>query len=146
MITIPTFFLFRDYVYESSDNIVLQNADSMANELINAATQIHYEGVPSKIILNLEVPKQIKNMLIAEVSSDEYYLVINLATTNGYVNHFYRSDVPIKRDTSKIQKDCYGSTATNCKLYYFDENEISPGKKNFRIQAQKDGTYIQAVS
>lgn len=144
-VTIPSFFLFRNFIYESNDNIIMQNVDNMANQLLSTAVEIQYQGVPSKIILNLDVPRQIKNMSIAEVKEGEYYLIVNVTTSNREVEKIYKSDVPIRRNNPQMQGNCYGSTGTLCKIYYFNENEISPGKKNFKILAQNDGTHIEAV-
>ncbi|MBI3027377.1 hypothetical protein HYY70_04640 [Candidatus Woesearchaeota archaeon] len=145
LIAVPSILLFKNYVYESNENIVLQNIDKLANELLNTATQIYYLGTPSRIVLSVEFPDKIENISIVEISPQEYYMVFNVTTSKGEKELLYSSKVPIKRSISITENNCYGSTQTSCNFYYFNESEIMPGPKSIRIEARGDGVYIEGI-
>jgi hypothetical protein len=146
LISVPSIFLFRTYIYESSDKIIIEKVDKVANELITTATEIYYRGAPSRIVIELEMPKQIKNISIVEVgNAKEFFLVFNITTTEGELELFYESDIPINRSGVPIvQNGCFGSSE-NCNLYYFNENETSPGLKNFKIEAKGGKVQIEGI-
>lgn len=144
LIALPSLYLFRGYVVESNDKIVAGAVERAANGLISTATEIYYRGVPSKIVLQIEMPQQIQYIRIIEVSSNEYYLVFNVSTSDGSLELVYDSPIPIKKGSFTAKENCYNSKTT-CKIYSFSEIEVSSGIKNFKIEAKQDGVYIDGT-
>ncbi len=147
MILIPTVYVFREYVVQSSDDIVVNNIDRIAKTIIDTSRDMFYLGDPSKIIIDLEMPEKIEAIWLMDNSDDEnavvyeYFLMFKLNLKDGPQDFYYASDFPIKclecktnvlNDPVDLSQQC---GTNNFKCYRFLEPHYSPGIKHFKIEA-----------
>lgn len=134
-------YIFRGYAISSMDRIIENKVDIVAHALIDNAREIYYLGEGSKKIVTVEMPEQVVNITALNVDG-EYYLIFNITISTGQKELFYESDVQIRNEKGNYidTPDCYGSSGTTCYFYYFKPEEISPGIKNFKVEAKKDTT------
>ena len=158
MILIPTIYVFREYVMESSDEIVINNVNRVARTLIDGSREIFYLGAPSKVIVDLEMPERVESMWLMDNSDEpmdaktiEYFLMFKLNLQNGPEDFYFASEVPIKceecktnsnKDPIELNENCEKTiinqedgTETKFKCYRFLEFNYSPGVKHFKIEA-----------
>lgn len=85
------------YVYSDSikDQLVLNQVENFANNLINSAESVYFSGEPSKIVVNLYLPDRVENISIIYDS-----LVISTITSNGINVRAYESRVPLEGSLS----------------------------------------------
>ncbi|MBN2423297.1 hypothetical protein JXB41_08800 [Candidatus Woesearchaeota archaeon] len=106
MILIPGMYLFRNYVASSNDQIIEQRINLIANEILNTAREMYYVGVPSKRVIEIDMPDEIANMGVffydggdggdGDPENDEYQLIFVAETNEGRVKYYFQSDIPIK--------------------------------------------------
>jgi hypothetical protein len=142
MIILPAVYLFRNYAYESNENLVQNRIYEISNTLMTSARKLYYYGPPSKTTLTLEMPPQVDNMFILVYESpisqeeNEYYLGFKIA---GRKELLIESDVPIstpediwqKGNCTRLEQDCEGQN----KCYCFPDKFYSKGKKIYTLEA-----------
>ncbi|MBU0757116.1 MAG: hypothetical protein KKF44_03545 [Nanoarchaeota archaeon] len=102
MFLIPGMYLFRNYVETSNDRIIEQKINQLAGELINTAREMYFFGVPSKRVIEVEMPEEVANMAVyfneqdpTDKKDDEYTLIIVVESSGSRINYYYQFDVPI---------------------------------------------------
>ena len=140
-ILVAGMYIFRGYAMGSRDKIIENKVELISNAFIDNAREIYFLGEGSKKVVTIEMPDQVENIIAFDAGGKEFYLIFNILTSSGQKELFYKSDVLIKKDSiTSIHYDdpasCHG--ADSCDFYYFRDNEISAGIKNFMIEAKKD--------
>lgn len=143
LITIPTIYLFRNYIVESSGRIAQQRLEVVAKDIIDNAREVYYLGAPSRVVIEVEMPDDVKNMY-AISGSNEYYLAFDVYTQHGENTRYFESDVKIKPApvcASCPQPIC--ETGFTCEV--FENKFFTPGKKQLRIETKSDisETYVE---
>ena len=120
MILLPGIYLFRNYVFESNDQILTSRLDNIADMILLKAKKMHYYGPPSKSTIQIDMPPQIGNMYILSnpdnLDNAEYYLMFTLLSSRGPEQVSYYSDVPLKaKETAPCGEDI--CIDTGCDYY-----------------------------
>jgi hypothetical protein len=136
MIILPAVYLFRNYAYESNENLVEGRMYEIGNTLITSARKLYYYGPPSKTAISLEMPPQVDGMFIlvyndTDPEKNEYYLGFKIAGKKELIIDSY---VPINvsqnsTPTQKIEQ------CNNQVCYYLPEKFYSKGKKIYTLEA-----------
>ncbi len=133
-------YVFREYAISSSDTIIENKVNIVANALIDNAREIYYLGESSKKVVTVEMPEGVEMISALKVTGtpNEYYFVFKITTSAGDKELLYQSDVELRKEiTGSPTIVCY-SLATNPSCYDFEENWFSPGIKTFSIEAKKE--------
>jgi uncharacterized protein (UPF0333 family) len=131
MIIIPSVFLFRDYIFESNDKIMQARLSEVAGQIMTKAQKMHYYGPPSKSTVQVDMPPQVVNMYIMNVSSD-YYLMFTVLTNNGQIEMDFMSEIPLipgEEPASCTVPGCQGT----CRC--FTERYFTSGLKNIQTES-----------
>ena len=122
---LPTTYLFFRYSAQSNEQIIDSQINQIGNSIIDTAEIVYFSGKDSKIILELNIPKNIESVYIL----GDRELVFTRVSEIGIneVVFFSSVDVPIKSDAAS--------------LAYI----ASPGIKKVRIQAVDDGSGLKAL-
>ena len=97
-VVIALFALSQYYVGEVKTTVNSNQADQIAKLIVENAEIVYYHGEPSKITLNVQMPKGIENI-------DIYENEISFTLTRGdrTIDIFYPSSVPMQGDISTTQ-------------------------------------------
>jgi hypothetical protein len=144
MILLPGIYLFRNYAFESSDQITTARLNEVSNIILMKAKKMYYYGPPSKSTIELDMPPQLGSMYVIanpdNTEETEYYLGFSLLTSRGTEEITYYSDVPLKIAGLNITGNCdvcldydYCSCGN---MTYYDE-----GRKNIQVTASDDCDY-----
>jgi hypothetical protein len=142
MIILPAVYLFRNYAYESNENLVEGRMYEIGNTVITSARKLYYYGPPSKTAINLEMPPQVDSMFILvyngiKPEENEYYLGYQIA---GKKEILIDSQVPLNvspnTDISlyqckNLEQDCNPPKMCYC----FPDKFYSKGKKIYTLEA-----------
>jgi len=133
MLILPGLYLFRNYVFESNDQIIGRRLSEVSSLVLTKARKMYYYGPPSKSVIPVEMPSQLENMYILAIpDNEEYYLVYSYAGSKGQTRLEYVSDVPLDSGYPVC------SPEPNCDRGYckcFPEKFFSEGMKNLKVQA-----------
>lgn len=145
LILIPTIYVFREYVSKSSDDVVINNINSVAKNLIDNSREIFYLGSSSKTVIDLEMPKQVEAMWLMDNSNDknnppEHLLMFKLNLQDGMQDLYFDSDIPIKCSDCTACNDCAQTINEQCgqkqfNCFVYPETAYSSGLKHFKIEA-----------
>jgi len=139
MILLPGIYFFRNYVFESNDNILKGRVTSISSQLLTRAQKMYYYGPPSKTTIQVDMPPQVNAMYILYIDDidpnlREYNLVFELLTTKGEEELFFESVVPMTLgatfDCNDINEYCIQGS---CRC--FPDRYFSKGLKNFKVEA-----------
>jgi len=138
VIIVPSFLLFKSYALESNEQIVEQNIDKLANDIINNAVRVYYQGVPSKMVLEATMPATVTGMWIV---NDDGYNLLGFNLTSSVLS--FESDVPMSCDLGGECVPCTpfaacGNLGVECSC--FADRYFTEGKKRFEIQATNCGS------
>jgi hypothetical protein len=138
MIILPAVYLFRNYAYDSNENLVESRMYEIGNTVITNARRLYYYGPPSKTTLTIELPPQIDNMFIlvyvnaTNQEENEYYLGFRIA---GKKEILIDSQVPLNVSQNiacqNLEQDC--NLPNMC--YCFPDKFYSKGKKIYTLEA-----------
>jgi hypothetical protein len=128
-------YLFRDYAFQSNDRIIQKKITENAIDLLSKARKMFYYGPPSKSVVDVDMPNQINAMYTLSVpGTEEYYLVFNVATSDGAKDIYFRSDVPLKaNETTDCALNLIDCSPNKCDC--FPERYFSQGIKHFKVEA-----------
>jgi len=153
MISLPSFYILRSYLRDSSDSITLEEIEVIAERIISTAKEASYKGVGSRITVAFNMPAGIEKAFIAEIDKnsdnkpEEHILAVNISTSEGSSLKLFDSQVPIMLEgRSPLIGECLNTPNIRCKIYTFYENETSQGIKNLKFEAKGDGVHIGGVS
>ena len=137
MIILPAVYLFRNYAYESNENLVQNRIYEISNTIMTSARKLYYYGPPSKTTLTLEMPPQVDNMFLLvyespiSVEENEYYLGFRIAGTKDIL---IESEVPLNVTlNSTVSRNIEQCNNRIC--YYFPDKFYSKGKKIYTLEA-----------
>lgn len=138
MILLPGVYFFRNFVFESNDQILNSRLNEISAQIVSKARKMHYYGPPSKSVLQIDMPPQVEKMYVLNLAN-EYYLVFNILTTKGPQNIYFLSEqkiiVEVEESCSDLDNnDCITHT---CKC--FPKRYSSKGIKNFRLESTNVG-------
>ncbi|MFH0875904.1 MAG: hypothetical protein V1859_08250 [archaeon] len=165
LILIPAMYLLRNYVSSSKDQIIGQKLNVAAHEILSAAKEVYYYGVPSKKVIEIEMPAGIENMGVFFSSSPyaDYELIFAYNSEEGIAKSLFQSDVPILAfdgpDINDPANSCYVTNSRTIQYSSTDptcnsnnmapecgvpndcicnpQKDFSPGKKYFKVEAVK---------
>ncbi|MFH2019964.1 MAG: hypothetical protein ABIJ34_00990 [archaeon] len=133
MIILPGIFLFRNYIFESNDQILESRLTEISLSLLGKARKMYYYGPPSKSTLQPDMPPQVDNFYIQRFG-DEYFLIFVILTNNGRQNVEFSSEVPIVVGEKDIVCDIPCEGTCEC----FTARHYSEGLKNLQVEASDD--------
>ena len=144
MILLPGIYLFRNYVFESSDSILSARLSEVADVILLKAKKMYYYGPPSKSTIEVDMPPQLGSMYVIanpnNLEETEYYLGFTKLTSRGPEEITYYSNVPLKIagtvDCGDVCDDCTYYQCAN--ITYYDE-----GRKNIQVTASEDCDYTE---
>ncbi len=141
LIILPGIYIFRSYVFESSDRVVDTRLTEVSNLMLTKARKMYYYGPPSRTGFSADIPPQIGKMYIFYINGgNETFLVFKAMTTSGEKKYLYDSAVPLfgEQCISPPDQDCenldYGCMC-------FPERFYSQGLKNFILEAKENCIY-----
>lgn len=79
------------YLNNFSDSIVSARVNNLGFKITNTAEKVSYAGEPSKATINIQIPKQVKNIEIIENS-----VVFDVQLSNGVARIAYFSNIDIE--------------------------------------------------
>ncbi len=140
MIILPGIYLFRNYVSQSSDQIVERRLTEISNSIITKGRKMYYYGPPSKSTVTVELPPEIRAMYLLGVNGSdkeviESYLVFRTISSQGEQDFLFESDVPLYA----VDEASRCEISDQCSKGYcicFDNRFYSKGIKNFEVQAK----------
>ena len=139
MILIPGTYVFRNFVFESNDDILNQRLTEVSNQILSRSRKIHYFGPPSRSVVEIEMPPSIDNMYIMSVpdntQKNEYYLAYTLLTTKGPIQKLFLSDIPIRTGENIT---CLANLYCQANCDCFPMRYYSKGIKNIRARSVYD--------
>jgi len=94
-IILPITFLFFRYSSESNTKIIDSQINQIGKEIISTAATVYFSGEGSKIILDLNMPKDVYDIYII----DERELVFNVTNAYGDSEAVFFSSVNITSDS-----------------------------------------------
>ena len=138
MILLPSVYMFRNYVMQSSDQILKSRLNELSDMVLLKAKKMHYYGPPSKSTIELDMPPQIDNMYITAVpDNNEYYLGFTILTSHGTEEVTFYSDIPIRALETKPCDFCNSYSFCECMI----ERYYSKGPKNIQVTSTVDCNY-----
>ena len=140
MIILPAVFLFRNYAFESNENLVQNRLYEIGNLIMGKARKMYYYGPPSKTTLNFEMPPQVDSMFLlvyldpADQSKNEYYLGFIFA---GSKEVLIDSEVPLNATETDTVPCLYieQCSTENTRCYCFRDKFYAKGNKIYSIKA-----------
>ncbi len=111
IIIIGMAYFYSDLI---KDKIKINQAETFAVQLINSAESVFFSGEPSKTLVRLYLPENVRSV---EINSDS--IVINISTSSGFNIRAFTSKVPLQGNISS-----------------------SPGVKIFSIEAKNNYVLI----
>lgn len=118
-IILPTTYLFFRYSSQSNEQIIDSQINQLGKSIIDTAEIVYFSGKDSKIILELNIPKNLESV---DILGGRELVFTKLSEIGENDMVFYSSaDIPIESDATT--------------LAYI----ASPGLKKIRIQAVDDG-------
>ncbi|MBI4149644.1 hypothetical protein HY491_04300 [Candidatus Woesearchaeota archaeon] len=155
LIIIPTAYVFRDYIRESTDSITINKIGRIARAIADTGREAYFTGPPFKSVITIEFPEQIGSMYVLdsrESQSPEYFLMFNVLTATGTQTLFFESDVPIQCYTSASNL-CLEDTTLHeqCRVpgfhcSAFEARDYSPGLKRMKIEANANCRFSEQVT
>jgi len=97
-VVLALFAISQYYVGGIKTTIVSNQADQIAKLIVENAEIVYYHGEPSKITLNVQMPKGVK-----EINIYENEISFTLIRGNGDIDIFYPSSVPLQGNISTTQ-------------------------------------------
>lgn len=79
------------YTREVEDSISESQLDAIGKDIIDKAESVYYFGEPSRIVINVFIPKGIDSITV-----NENELSFKFKTPGGQSDMFYKSNVPIQ--------------------------------------------------
>ena len=131
-----------------------QRAVDLGEGLVDNAKQMYYLGLYSKKIVEFNVPNNVGEFFIVELTespSDDvhYYVGIIINNSKEVQKHFFESDVPLMSSVmgpygafvdqtnspEPYISEC-SAPGNSCKFYNFRNPVTLPGKKRFKIETK----------
>ena len=159
-ILIPAFLLLFSSTYKNVYGPVnVQKINDLGNGLTNDAKQMYYLGIYSKKIVKYEMPENVADMFILNMtnsSANYYYVGIIINDSTSSKMYTFISSVPLTSDInnnnvihdqnlSRFVLECIrpGSGYT-CNFYSFIGPTIMPGMKTFAVETISDGNNVRS--
>jgi hypothetical protein len=161
-ILVPAFLLLFSSTYKNVYGPVnTQKVADLGNGLVNDAKQMYYLGIYSKKISKYQMPDNVINMFILNITNggNEYYY-IGIVISDGVVPKVetFLSGVPLTSDTtyanvvqdptlSMYIPECKTpGNGYSCNFYSFTNSTIMPGMKNFLVETvSRENTIKSAI-
>ncbi len=129
-IIVPTTYLFFRYTSESNVQIIDSQIVQIGRSIIDTAKSVYYSGEGSKIVLELNMPKNVGDVYI--IANRE--LVFEITSEIGDIEEVFFSTVDIPITSDDASSECRDNG--NCKL-----TEIATfGLKKIKIESIGDGS------
>jgi len=136
MILIPGLYMFKNYVFESNDELVRKAIYDNTYSLLSKARKMYYYGPPSRTLVTVDMPDSIQNMYVLAIpDNNEYYLVFVLPSTKDNEVLEVVSQVPL---TSGLPCDPSNLPNPHCSEGYcmcFPDRMFSKGLKEYIVEA-----------
>lgn len=79
------------YQRQVANQVVINQVDRLARELVDAAESVYFLGAPSKTTIKVEIPKNIEGI---SIEKNTVLFIVN--TPQGQTSISYRSSVPLR--------------------------------------------------
>ena len=124
-IIVPTTYLFYRYVSESGTQVIDSQINQIGRSILDTAETVYFSGEGSKIILELNMPKDVDDIYI--IGNRE--LVFNVTTATGESETVFFSSVNI------TSSNCQGNICKLTELAGYGLNKI-------KIQSFNNGNQV----
>ncbi len=138
MIILPAVYLFRNYAYESNENLVQSRLYEIGNLIVGKARKLYYYGPPSKTTINFEMPPQVDNMFIIvyknpdDQAKNEYYLGFKIAGKKEIlIDSLAAINLTQGVQCENLEEDC---SSPNINCYCFSDKFYTKGKKIYSLE------------
>ncbi len=144
MILLPGIYLFRNYAFESNDQILTARLNEISDTVLLKSKKMYYYGPPSKSTIEVDMPPQLGNIYVIanpdNTENVEYYLGFTILTSRGPEEITYYSDVPL---SIAGEVEC-GDLCTECTYYQCGNSTYyGEGRKNIQVSASDECEYSE---
>ena len=82
LMIIPTIIVFYTQIKETSDRFVIQQAGRVARQIADEAEKVYYNGVPSKSLLKVYIPRSVQSI---SITNNEVVLSLKISNSTSEI-------------------------------------------------------------